>query len=166
MNDTQPGSGGGAISEVVEAGNLPFRDRQSIRRDRIRRKTLERVNLGSWRLPPGVASYSDARRHVGGSIATRDFRAGLEELLAEGSLLECWGTDETGRSWRHRLINPGRRAEAGRIIQVRGRRDLVEREFADLLDGDLDRAFAADVKLAEMHPQARPRLPLRAEPGS
>jgi hypothetical protein len=91
-----------------------------------------RYHLGDpirWRRRPGALPWWEARQRIGGRVTPEEFRRAVDELLAEGRLVEAWLERPDMRDGSHLLVMPGRlEALPLAVARSRGRADVLERE--------------------------------------
>lgn len=84
---------------------------------------------GPWLTPPGACAWWEMRQRVGGRTARADFRAAVDDLLAEGRLIEVWLALPGRRTPAHALLLPGASAALRHpVAQARGRSDVLAGE--------------------------------------
>jgi hypothetical protein len=127
--------------DVIDAGAIPEPDPMAAR-NRQKARLLAAVTgstpCSAWQLTRQERQLGEcpawiARQAVGGHVPPEAFRSLVEELIAEGAILEVWCQRDGLPVTPHRLVAPGfRRLLRRRPVRVRGRRDLVLAEYPDV----------------------------------
>jgi hypothetical protein len=77
-----------------------------------------------WRHLPGTLPWWEVRQRLGGRVSASDFAGAVEDLLAEGRLIEVWLQQVDDRDAPHLLMLPGRSGGLKRPV-ARARGDPV-----------------------------------------
>lgn len=82
-----------------------------------------------WWHRPGALPWWEVRQRIGGRIRTEVFAEAIENLLAEGSLIEVWTKMLGARPDGHILMLPGH-SDALRwpVVRARALREVLEQE--------------------------------------
>jgi hypothetical protein len=106
----------------------------------LRSRILELVRAGvprrhgdargeGWWHRPGALPWSETRQRVGGRVKAAEFTAAVEDLMAEGNLIEVWLRMAGRRAPSHVLLLPDH-PEALRhpVARARGLAEVLEEE--------------------------------------
>jgi hypothetical protein len=91
-----------------------------------------------WQYPPGTLPWWEARIRLGGRVPAAAFAGAVEDLLAEGKLIEVWLERSGGRDAPHLLMIPGKSSALKRpVAQARGQPEVLAAEpwYAGLSGG-------------------------------
>src|SRR5205823_3542415 len=100
----------------------------------LRQRIIEAIRVPRFRRGSGEGSWGwrpwwSVRQAIGGRVRTEAFRRAVEELLAQGALVEAWLEARDQRARPHVLLLPGALGELDRAVcEVRGREDVLRRE--------------------------------------
>jgi len=105
---------------VIEKGRVPEKPSS---REVLRRRVLEFVE----RKRKGVVRWWELRQNLGGAYSTEVVRGVVDELIAQGELLEAWFQPPARHDPHHWLVLPHALDLLPGVHKIRGRRDVVER---------------------------------------
>jgi hypothetical protein len=91
-----------------------------------------------WRHLPGTLPWWELRIRIGGRVSADAFAQAIEDLLAEGQLIEVWLARADGRDAPHLLMLPGKSSALKRpVAQARGKPEVLAAEpwYAGLSGG-------------------------------
>jgi hypothetical protein len=128
MSKPQPSVNQASAAAIVTRGALPVIPGE---RERLKGRILRMLPARGYRwLNPeasgGVCNWAYIRQDLGGRVPAEEFRSLVEELLAEGRLVEVWLREETARKAPHLLALPESVPHLRRPVAVaRGRAELL-----------------------------------------
>ena len=136
----------GMSSKIEDLGTVP--SRPNLYEHMVNRiMKIVRDGIGSgdnyqYYIGPGIASWAGVRHRLGGRYKTDAVMAVIDDLLAEGKLLEVWWHDGSRRiEPKHWLILPECIEQLPGIHRVRGKLELVPEHIIHLLSNDFGRKW-------------------------
>lgn len=115
--------------EIVTLGGLPQRPDPATN---LRRRILEALRAGgTWSQDgvPGARPWWALRQAVGGRVDAATFAQAVEDLMAEGKVVEVWLRVPDRREPPHLLLLPGSRVPLRYpVARARGRPEVLARE--------------------------------------